>query len=67
MILLEQKKQEAIKREDYETAKLINDQMKKMRDENQWGPQASNKPSGNPAEFYKKQKTQNPYEEENEP
>jgi hypothetical protein len=41
--------------------------MKKMRDENQWGPQANNKPSGNPAEFYKKQKTQNPYEEENEP
>ena len=40
--------------------------MKKMRDENQWGPPVSNKPSGNPIEYYNKQKTQNNYEEEEE-
>jgi hypothetical protein len=35
--------------------------MKKLRDENHWGPNISTKPSGNPVEFYKKQKTQNNY------
>ena len=46
LILLEHKKQEAVKNEDYENAKIINEKMKKMRDENGWGPNTINKPSG---------------------
>lgn len=56
LILLEQKKQQAIKTEDFQVAKMINDKMKKMREENGWGPTASNKPSGSSAQFYDQQK-----------
>lgn len=61
-MLLEEKKKKAVENQNYEDAKIINEQIKKLRDADGGGPNFSMRPSGTPSDYYRQKKPQ--YEEQ---